>query len=85
MRAVAGSLELADTRVVLNVRPEEYIRLLGYPRGYVLEGRALELATWARDWYAEHGRPWVYARQVERFTVDGDTICVDGSGLPVRA
>ncbi len=78
MRAVAGSLELADTRVVVNVLPEEYIRLLGYPRGYVMEGRALELATWARDWYAEHGQPWVYARQVERFTVDGDTICVDG-------
>ena len=27
------------------------------------EGRAAELAAWARRWYAEHGRPWVYVRE----------------------
>ena len=56
------------------------MRLLGYPRGYVLEGRARELADWARDWYAKHGRPWVYARQVEqlrdrRTTRSASTAC----------
>jgi hypothetical protein len=56
---------LACTLAELNVQPEEYVRLLGYPRGWVLEGRALELADWARDWYAENGRPWFYARQAE--------------------
>ncbi len=58
--------------------PEEYVRLLGYPRGWVLEGRALELAEWARAWYAENGRPWSYARQAESFEVVGDTIHIDG-------
>jgi len=43
MREVAESIELASTLPELNVLPEEYVRLLGYPRGFVLEGRALEL------------------------------------------
>ena len=55
------------------------MRLLGYPRGFELEGRALELAEWARDWYAKHGRPWVYARQAESFAIEGDAICIDGA------
>ena len=59
--------------------PEEYVRLLGYPRGWELEGRALELANWARDWYAENGRPWFYARQAESFEIDGDSIRIDGT------
>jgi hypothetical protein len=78
MREVVESLELADARAAVDVLPEEYVRLLGYPKGYVLEGRARELAEWARGWYAEHGRPWVYARQAERFAVEGDGICIDG-------
>jgi len=60
------------------VLPEEYVRLLGYPRGWVLEGRALELADWAREWYATHGRPWFYARQAESFEINGDSIWIDG-------
>jgi len=57
---------------------DEYVRLLGYPRGWVLEGRARELADWARDWYAKNGRPWFYARQAERFEIAGDSIYIDG-------
>src|SRR5690349_23396725 len=30
---------------------------------YVLRERVLELAEWARRWYAENGKPWIYARQ----------------------
>lgn len=58
-------IERADTHPDVNVAPEEYIRLLGYPRGWTLSRRAAELAEQARCWYAEHGRPWTYARQVE--------------------
>ena len=53
MREVAETIELAGTLPEVDVLPEEYVRLLGYPRGWVLEGRARELADWARDWYAE--------------------------------
>ncbi len=38
--------------------PAEYMRLLGYPRGWMLEGRARELADLAADWYAKQ-RPAV--------------------------
>lgn len=58
-------IELADTSPDINVADAEYHRLLGYPRGMVLEDRARDLAEWARNWYAVNGRPWVYARHVE--------------------
>ena len=79
MRDVAQGLELAGTITELDVREEEYVRLLGYPRGWQLEGRALELANWARDWYAANGRPWFYARQAESFEISGDSISNDGA------
>ncbi len=79
MRQLAESIELAGTLSDVNVSPEEYVRLLGYPRGWELEGRALELANWARAWYAENGRPWFYARQAESFEINGDSIRIDGT------
>jgi hypothetical protein len=57
-------IEFADSSPDIAVPPAEYHRLLGYPRGHALQERAAELAEWARRWYAEHGRPWVYARYV---------------------
>lgn len=78
MHPIAQTIELAGTPPEVNVEPREYARLLGYPRGWVLEGRARELADWARDWYAHHGRPWFYARQAERCELAGDSICIDG-------
>lgn len=83
MREVVESVELASTLPELTVLPDEYARLLGYPRGWVLDGRALELAEWARDWYANNGRPWVYARQAETFELAGNSIYIDG--LPFRS
>jgi hypothetical protein len=77
MHSVADSIELAGTHPDVDVLPEEYVRLLGYPRGWVLEGRALELANWARDWYSKNGRPWFYARQAESFEINGDSIRID--------
>ena len=79
MRQLAESIELAGMLPDVNVSPEEYVRLLGYPRGWELEGRALELANWARAWYAENGRPWFYARQAESFEINGDSIRIDGA------
>jgi len=78
MPELASSIELAGILPRVNVLPDEYVRLLGYPRGRVLEGRALELADWARDWYASNGRPWFYARQAESLEVSGDSIHIDG-------
>lgn len=78
MREVAETIELAGSHPDLNVMAEEYVRLLGYPRGWVLEGRALELASWARDWYAKYGHPWFYARQADSLEIHGDSIQIDG-------
>jgi hypothetical protein len=71
-------VEIRDGSPRVDVQPAEYIRLLGYPPGWTLEGRALELADWARDWYLGHGHPWTYARGVEDVTVDGSAVVVDG-------
>jgi hypothetical protein len=79
MREVAETMELAITLPDVNVLPEEYVRLLGFPKGWQLEGRSLELADWARDWYAKNGHPWIYARQVDSFEIAGDSIRVDGT------
>ncbi|HWA25344.1 MAG TPA: hypothetical protein VG734_06775 [Lacunisphaera sp.] len=58
-------METFDTRPDFNVSQAEYHRLLGYPRGHEPGERARELMAWARDWYAQHGRPWVYLRRAE--------------------
>ncbi|HWG17679.1 MAG TPA: hypothetical protein VN678_07445 [Acidobacteriaceae bacterium] len=79
MRDIVEALELVDAHPGVDVLPEEYVRLLGYPRGWVLEGRALELADWARDWYSKNGRPWFYARQAEHFEIRDDVINIDGA------
>jgi hypothetical protein len=78
MRELEEMVELAGVVPEVNVQPSEYARLLGYPRGWELEGRARELAEWGRDWYAKNGRPWFYARQVEKFEMVGDSLHIDG-------
>jgi len=78
MRQLAETFALAATVPEVKVRPEEYVRLLGYPRGWVLEGRALELAHWAEDWYAANGKPWFYAREAANLKISGDSIFIDG-------
>ncbi|HET7221232.1 MAG TPA: hypothetical protein VFJ02_24420 [Vicinamibacterales bacterium] len=71
-------MEIFDAAPRVDVDPIEYTRLLGFPRGHVLEGRVLELVTWARAWYAANGHPWVYARASGDLAIDGDGIRVDG-------
>lgn len=84
MRAVAESFAMAVTVPEVKVNREEYVRLLGYPRGRVLEGRAQELANWAEEWYAANGKPWIYARQAENFEISGDSIHIDGVSFVSR-
>jgi len=72
-------IELADIHPDTNVATAEYVRLLGYPRGRELDGRAAELADWARAWYAENGRPWVYACEAESFQVCDTSIAIAGA------
>jgi len=54
---------LFNTQPEVEVSPAEYLRLLGYPPGKTLAGRALELTEWARDWYRINGRPWILAQE----------------------
>jgi hypothetical protein len=76
--------ELIDTRPEISVQGAEYQRLLGYPRQHELEGRALELASWARQWYAEHGRPWVYARETGGFEIATENLRINGTVFSSR-
>ena len=77
----SSMIELASTVPDVNVQPAEYARLLGYPRGWVIEGRARELADWARAWYAKNGRPWVYARQADALEITDGSILIDGTSF----
>lgn len=67
-------MELFDALPDVNVPAAEYVRLLGYPRGWQLEGRARELADFARAWYARHGRPWIALRRVDFSVADGAVV-----------
>jgi len=71
-------IEIVDSSPDVQVDPAEYHRLLGYPRDHVLSERALELADSASDWYRQNGRPWIYARQVDRLNIEGPQISIDG-------
>lgn len=72
-------MEIVETAPDVDVQPDEYVRLLGYPRGHALEGRALELAEWARAWYRANARPWAYARIADRIDVGADRVEIDGT------
>jgi hypothetical protein len=61
----------------VRVEPGEYQRLLGYPPDFVLSGRARELAEWAREWYGEHGRPWIFVRRADSLELTGGTVRID--------
>jgi hypothetical protein len=69
---------IRDTSPDTSVQSAEFQRLLGYPRDIELEERALELSNEARAWYAENGRPWIYARQSDTLDITSDAIVIDG-------
>lgn len=64
-------MEIVDTAPDTNVLAAEYHRLLGYPPGFQLTDRAAELEAMAREWYAAHGRPWIYAREADIASLEG--------------
>ncbi len=72
-------MEILDTDLRIDVDPAEYARLLGYPPGHALDGRAQELADWARDWYSQNGLPWFYARQCDSLSVVPGQIQINGA------
>jgi hypothetical protein len=74
-------IELVDTLPDVNVQPAEYKRLLGYPPDHILDGRAHELIDGARAWYANHGRPWVYARHAENINIQNGAIVIEGASF----
>jgi hypothetical protein len=77
-RAGERVIDINDTAPNVDVQPAEYIRLLGYPAGTVLADRAGELAAEAREWYAKHGRPWVYVRHASSLQIGDDAVVIDG-------
>jgi hypothetical protein len=76
--------EFLDTAPGVDVATAEYNRLLGYPRDWTLSGRALELADWARAWYAANGRPWIYAREAGRVAIGTGSIRIEDAAFSSR-
>ena len=71
-------IEIFDTAPDARVEEAEYTRLLGYPRGFEIEDRARELVDWAGAWYADHGRPWIYARELDAVAGESGNVTLDG-------
>jgi len=76
--------ELVDARPTVNVPDAEYIRLLGYPKEHRLSERAVQLAAWARGWFATNARPWMYAREASLEMV-GESLRIEGADFPSKA
>lgn len=74
-------MRLLQTRPAPAVEESRYKRLLGLPRNHVLDDSLAELAQWAREWYDEHGRPWIHARQAERLELTEEGTRVESSDL----
>ncbi len=70
-----------DPAPAVQIHEGEYGRLLGYPPGRRLEGRARELSLQARVWYAAHGRPWLCAWELERLRLTVDDLEIAGRTL----
>jgi hypothetical protein len=70
---------LIDPHPDPEVQDSEYRRLLGYPADHPLEGRALELAEYTREWYRENGNPWAFARQTSDVEIRDDHVVIEGA------
>src|SRR5262245_13646273 len=78
-------MELTERQPDVDVQESEYIRLLGYPPGHVLEDRSRELADWARQWYAANGHPWIYARQTNDLELRHERLQINGAELTSKS
>jgi hypothetical protein len=63
----------------LNVLEAEYLRLLGFPPGHQLNDRSRQLVEWARQWYAENGRPWIFSRSADGLEMGEEKIFLSGA------
>ena len=76
--------ELIDIGPDYNVLETEYQRLLGFPENYEVAGRSRELMAWTRQWYAENGTPWVYARQTDELDLSNGQLTIKGVPLSAK-
>lgn len=70
--------ELLDLNPTVLIPEAEYKRLLGYPAHYKIDDRVRELIDKTKNWYAEHGRPWVYIRQAEKLEWSNGAFRIEG-------
>jgi len=77
--------EFLDGQPSVVIDPAEYVRLLGYPVGHKLQDRAKELAGMTHDWYAKHGKPWVYVRKAGTFDLFDDQFIIDRVSFQSKA
>ena len=70
---------LIDTKPLVEIQETEYQRLLGYPKNYLLEGRARELTDEAQAWFSSHGRPWICARELASVDLQNGAARIDGT------
>ena len=69
--------EIMDIAPAINVLESEYKRLLGYPSDYILQEQVRDLMNATIRWYAENGKPWIYARQAEILEITDGRLKVD--------
>jgi hypothetical protein len=62
----------------VDVADSEYRRLLGYPAEAAASERSAELAAAARQWYEEHGRPWIYLRAASSLDLAAGAVEIEG-------
>jgi len=76
------------TFVELNAHPvvtdTEFKRLLKVPASFQFTEQMAENAAWSRAWYAEHGRPWLWAGAVQDCAVAGEVTTLGGQALTSR-
>lgn len=69
--------ELINVNPDVNVKEEEYLRLLGYPENYQLEGRPRELADRVIEWYNKNGKPWIYSIPSTSIELTNEKLSID--------
>ena len=70
--------ELMDGAPRVDVQESEYKRLLGYPPDHEIGARVKDLIESTGRWYAENGRPWVYARRAEMLELSNGGMRIEG-------
>jgi hypothetical protein len=75
---------IAETNLHPEVRDEEYKRLLRVPADFEFTGAIADNVSWAKQWFAEHGRPWLWARTVDTVFATETTAVVGGIAFESR-